>query len=183
MKKVAKIVGIIFLMLVILGIIFYTVDKNRAREGQKPIFCIRTSIYKDGGTKIYYGLGYKVIAFNKLEGYNEIKVGPWSMQYEDFKEEYEKEPIYVEITGYDIESKLVIRGEDILNLLKSLKYTGEVCDGIVKYTIKLEDGTTYYIKSDCNGVVKDGKQAEISNVGLEILEDIIESNKNVEQTN
>lgn len=171
---------IILTIIIVLALLFFIIDYNRVQRQEKPIFCIRTSIYKDGGTKVYYGLGYKVIAFNQLEGYNEIKIGPWSMQYEDFKEEYDKEPIYVEITGYDIESKLIIRGEDILNLLKSLKYTEEVCDGIVKYTIKLEDGTTYYIKSDCNGVVKDGKQAEISNLGLEILEDIIESNKNVE---
>ena len=38
MKKVAKIVGIIFIVLIILGIIFYMVDKNRAREGQNQYF-------------------------------------------------------------------------------------------------------------------------------------------------
>lgn len=35
MKKVVKIVGIIIIVLVILGIMFYTIDKNRARENQR----------------------------------------------------------------------------------------------------------------------------------------------------
>lgn len=90
MKKVVKIVGIILMVLVVLGIIFYTIDKNRGREGQKPIFCIKIGTYKDGGTTEYIGLGYKVIDFSKNEGfvdntmnyYTKIHIGSWFMTYD-----------------------------------------------------------------------------------------------------
>ena len=53
-----------------------------------PFLAINTKTYNDGGTKEYYGLGYKVIDFNMLNGYDEIKIGSWFMKYEDFENEY-----------------------------------------------------------------------------------------------
>ena len=41
----------------------------------------------DGGTIEYFGLGYKVIDFNTLAGFDDIKIGTWSMDYNDFEEE------------------------------------------------------------------------------------------------
>lgn len=90
MKKVAKIVGMIILILVILGMIFYTVDKNRAREGKRPMFCKKIGAYLDGGTTEYIGLGYKVIAFNKMEDivdgtmnyYTRVHIGSLFMTYD-----------------------------------------------------------------------------------------------------
>ena len=47
------------------------------------MFCIPNpaGIYLDGGTIEYFGLGYKVIDFNRLSGYDEVKVGTWFMDY------------------------------------------------------------------------------------------------------
>lgn len=41
----------------------------------------------------FFGLGYKIIDFHTLGGYDEIKIGSWFMDYNDFDEErqlYEK---------------------------------------------------------------------------------------------
>lgn len=83
MKKKKKILICIIIVLLIIIII----DCIKIKNNQKPILCIITKIYRDGGTKEYYGLGYKVIVFNTVGGYNEVKIGPWSMKYEDFNDE------------------------------------------------------------------------------------------------
>ena len=87
MKKGIKIF-LIILGVIILGLIFFAVDYNRVQKQEKPIFCINYSTLRDGGTKAYIGLGYKVIDFNMLNGYNEMKIGSWFMQYEDLESEY-----------------------------------------------------------------------------------------------
>ena len=44
-------------------------DVIRVTKHQKtPVFAINTKIYKDGGSKEYTGLGYKVIKYNQLQG-------------------------------------------------------------------------------------------------------------------
>lgn len=109
MKKVVKIVGIIFVVLVILGIIFYTIDRNRAREGQKPIFCIPIGAYLDGGTVEYIGLGYKVIDFNKMEEivdntmnyYTKVHIGSWFMTYDSAYKERNNGIVTMQITDVE----------------------------------------------------------------------------------
>ncbi len=95
MKRIAKIIGIIFVLFIIIGLVFFCIDYTRVKQGEKPIFCIANpaGAYLDGGTVEYFGLGYKVIDFHQLSGYDKIKIGTWLMQYEDFAEEYEN---YVE---------------------------------------------------------------------------------------
>ena len=68
MKKAIKVILIILIILIILGTTFFLVDYARVQNKQKPIFCISNpaGTYKDGGTKEYYGLGYKIIDFNML---------------------------------------------------------------------------------------------------------------------
>ena len=89
MKKWIKVIGIILGIIVILGIIFFTIDYNRVKNQEKPIFCIQNpaGIIADGGTIEYFGLGYKVIDFHTLAGYDDIKIGNWFMDYNDFEEE------------------------------------------------------------------------------------------------
>ena len=96
MKKFLKVVGIILGIIVVLGVVFFTVDYNRVQKQEKPIFCIKNpaGIISDGGTIEYFGIGYKVIDFHTLAGYDDIKIGSWFMDYNDFEEEmkeYEKE--------------------------------------------------------------------------------------------
>lgn len=95
MKKGLRMCFSIIGVIVILGIIFFVVDYNRVQKQEKPIFCIKNPAgeISDGGTVEYFGLGYKVIDFNTLAGFDDIKIGTWSMDYNDFLEEmkaYEK---------------------------------------------------------------------------------------------
>lgn len=87
MNKKLKIFLIVLGIIFILGIVFFSIDYNRVQKQEKPIFCLNVTTYRDGGTKEYYGLGYKVIDFHTLEGFDEIKIGTWFMKYKDFEAE------------------------------------------------------------------------------------------------
>ena len=89
MKKELKILFSIIGIIFILGIVFFVVDYKRVQKQEKPIFCIQNpaGIISDGGTIEYFGLGYKVIDFHTLAGYDDIKIGSWFMDYNDFEEE------------------------------------------------------------------------------------------------
>lgn len=87
MNKKLKGILIIVGILVLLAIICFCVDYSRVKKQEKPIFCINLATYRDGGTKEYYGLGYKVIDFNRIDGYDEMKIGSWLMKYEDIANE------------------------------------------------------------------------------------------------
>ena len=89
MKKGLKILFILLGVIVVLGVIFFAIDYNRVQKQKKPIFCIQdpAGIILDGGTIEYFGIGYKVIDFHTLAGYDDIKIGTWFMDYNDFKEE------------------------------------------------------------------------------------------------
>ena len=52
-----------------------------ARYDSGPFFAINFKTYKDGGTRVYYGLGYKVINYNVTEGRKGKVVGSWFMPY------------------------------------------------------------------------------------------------------
>lgn len=95
MKKILKVVVGILGIIVVLGIVFFMVDYNRVKNQEKPIFCIQSpaGVILDGGTIEYFGLGYKVIDFHTIAGFDDIKIGTWFMDYNDFEEEikaYEK---------------------------------------------------------------------------------------------
>lgn len=100
MKKWLKISGVIvgtmLLIMIILGLIFFTIDYNRVKNNEDPKFCIKElGVIMDGGTMIYWGLGYKIIDFNTLAGYDKTKIGTWFMEYNDFNEEIkEQEKIF-----------------------------------------------------------------------------------------
>ena len=46
-----------------------------------PLFAIRTKTYNDGGTKVYHGIGYKVIRYNVKNGREGLVVGNYSLKY------------------------------------------------------------------------------------------------------
>ena len=60
MKKSVKIlIGVIIALILLWGIVF-SVDYFRCRNFQMPIFVVAGETADDGGSGIYYGLGYKV---------------------------------------------------------------------------------------------------------------------------
>ena len=80
-SKIIKILNIVFVVLIIL-MIMITVDiVSVAKYDKGPYFAFKTKTYKDGGTKVYYGLGYKVIKYNQVQGRRDKAIGFWTMPY------------------------------------------------------------------------------------------------------
>lgn len=80
-KKIKKVINIVFIVMVVC-LTMITIDIvciTRFQVG--PLFAIRTNVYADGGSKVYYGLGYKVIKYHQTEGKQGTKVGLWTMPY------------------------------------------------------------------------------------------------------
>ena len=178
MRKGIKVALIILGVIIILGLIFFAIDYNRVKNGEKPIFCINTATANDGGTKEYLGLGYKVIDFNRLDGYDEVKIGTWSMKYEDFENEYNANANVI-VNGYDNIPSITITGEDaiiIKQILNEFTYNGELCDGIYSYEITINDEEHYKVKRDCMAIERENKQTKITKIVLESIENIIENN-------
>lgn len=98
MKRIGIKIGIILVVFFILLLSFFLIDAARIKKQEKPLFCIEKQIANDGGTVIFWGLGYKVIAFHRIVDSNEeppiyyekMEIGTWAMQYEDFEQDYQE---------------------------------------------------------------------------------------------
>ena len=91
--KIFRIVLIILMILVALAVIDL-VCMSKFNKG--PFFAIPVHTYDDGGTKEYYGLGYKVIKYHQVQGRRDIEIGTWALKYN-------VEPIYTDIIDLAIE--------------------------------------------------------------------------------
>ena len=184
MKKGIKILLIILGVIIILGLTFFAVDYNRVQKQEKPIFCVKDAIANDGGTEEYLGLGYKVIDFNRYNGYDEMKIGSWFMKYEDFEDEYNYENndisnTKVVVNGYNNIPSITMIDDNaiaIKQILNGFTYDGELCNGIYSYEIIINDEEHYMVKQDCNAIEKGDKQADITEEQLNSIEEIIEKN-------
>ncbi|MBS8263921.1 hypothetical protein DYI25_05665 [Mesobacillus boroniphilus] len=64
-------------LLVIASLIMMGRDYYLAKEDKPPNFSILSNVYKDGGTKVYTGLGYKVIDYNQIDGRKDVVFVPF----------------------------------------------------------------------------------------------------------
>lgn len=90
MKKFLKLFVAIIFAIAIIGAVMFLIDCSKIKSGKTPLFAQVTGTLNDGGTIEYTGLGYKIIDFNRLNGYDETKIGLWYIKYEDYEEEYKK---------------------------------------------------------------------------------------------
>ena len=81
LKRTKLIVNIVFTIIVLLIIMVATDIICVSRFNKGPVFAIPTHTYNDGGTKEYYGLGYKVIKYHQLQGRRDKEIGKWSLKY------------------------------------------------------------------------------------------------------
>lgn len=87
----------IFYAIVILLILLSVIDIVIVTRYEKgPYFSIAVKTYDDGGTKEYYGLGYKVIKYNQVLGRKDIELGTWGLKYNI-------DPIYLDAIDLAIE--------------------------------------------------------------------------------
>ena len=82
-KKANLIINIIFSIIVIILLLSILDVYLVVNHNVGPFLAIPTSPYKDGGTREYYGLGYKVIKYHQLQGRRDTVVGSWSLKYDD----------------------------------------------------------------------------------------------------
>ena len=73
--------NIIFIIIIALGIMITADIIFITKYDKGPYFAIRTKTYEDGGTQVFYGLGYKVIKYHQEQGRRDTQVGLWTMPY------------------------------------------------------------------------------------------------------
>lgn len=87
MKKGKKIIIIVLTI----WLVFFTTDYMLYKFDKRPIFSIPIVVYKDGGTVEYYGPGYKIIKYNRLDeingesGRKDMEFGLWNLKYSEKK--------------------------------------------------------------------------------------------------
>lgn len=81
--KLSKAYKIILICIIIFFLVALITDICMLESERNPIFCIQMGAYLDGGTKVYLGFGYKIIDYNKIDGFNGYKIGTWFMQYDN----------------------------------------------------------------------------------------------------
>ncbi|MBT2682269.1 hypothetical protein [Bacillus sp. ISL-37] len=72
-------------VLVIASLIMIGRDYYLTKEDRPPNFSIQADTYKDGGTKVYLGLGYKVIDYNQLDGRKDVVFIPFYLDIFEIK--------------------------------------------------------------------------------------------------
>ena len=176
-KKINRNFTIVLLgIFLLLALIFFAIDYLRIQKQEKPIFCILKDEVNDGGTKIYLGLGYKIIDFNTLEGFDDIKIGTWFIDYNDFgkerkfEEELQKNENNIESVVFKAKIKEIRKYNEITTILiegldsNDLNYRGEYDFSVDKDTELLWNETKIELSD-----LKEGKNVLITSTG-EILE-------------
>lgn len=115
MKKILKII----ILIIIIWLILFWTDYIFIKKFDKPIFMIRTTIYEDGGTKEYYGFGYKLIKYNLIDGYKENHIGTWFMKYNPTK--YEN-PLIDVISDFKIIDKTEVCAQSLEKFYEDEEY-------------------------------------------------------------
>ena len=81
-KKIKKISTIVMIVIIVIASLVTLDIILVAKSNVGPFLAIRTKVYDDGGTKEYYGLGYKVIKYNQKVGRRDTVIGSWSLKYD-----------------------------------------------------------------------------------------------------
>ena len=87
-KKIKKISTIVMIVILVIGILVTTDILLVTKADIGPFLAINTKTYDDGGTKEYYGLGYKVIKYNQVVGRRDTVIGSWTIKYNTNPETY-----------------------------------------------------------------------------------------------
>ena len=80
-NRLSRMINVIFTLVIIILVLIAcdVLLVSKANIGPFLAFPIKT--YKDGGTKEYIGLGYKVIKYKQTQGRRDTVLGPWSLKY------------------------------------------------------------------------------------------------------
>lgn len=81
-KKLKKRFTIIMIVALVLGTLIFIDILVANYTSVGPFLAVKVKTHNDGGTKEYYGLGYKVIKYKVKDGRNTTVVGSWTLKYD-----------------------------------------------------------------------------------------------------
>ena len=81
-KKLKKKFTIIMIVALVLGTLIFIDILVANYTSVGPFLAVKVKTHNDGGTKEYYGLGYKVIKYRVKDGRNITVVGSWTLKYD-----------------------------------------------------------------------------------------------------
>ena len=143
-KKIKKISTIVMIVILVIGILVTTDILLVTKAGVGPFLAINTKTYNDGGTKEYYGLGYKVIKYNQKVGRRDTVIGSWGIKYNTNPETFTiRELAYSIINdnnnhiGEFIRLTGTISSKNNKNNTVTLKFTDDI-DGKYDLTVKAQ---------------------------------------------
>lgn len=180
-KKIKKISTIVMIVIIVIGVLVTTDVLLVSKAHIGPFLAIRTKVYNDGGTKEYYGLGYKVIKYNQKVGRRDTVTGSWGIKYNTNPETFTiRELAYSIINdnnnhiGEFIRLTGTISSKNNKNNTVTLKFTDDI-DGKYDLTVKANLLSKNIKKLNKNapisliGVIKsyDNKTLTIENVFAE----------------
>ena len=110
-KKLFTIIGIILVIILVPTIMIATDIFRVTKQKKTPIFAIVTKTHKDGGTKEYTGLGYKVIKYNQKQGRRDIEIGNWGLKYNSDILEAEAIDLAIKFTENEADSYEEYKGK------------------------------------------------------------------------
>ena len=165
-STINRLINISFIVVVVL-IMMITVDIVAvAKYETGPFFAFHTKTYKDGGTKVFTGFGYKVIKYNQIEGRKGITIGFWTMPYQveptsidilDLALEFEKDKEktankfynqYLKVTGkiksIDIDKKKVVLEYTDTDGKYTLQVVAKLTDEVIISSLKENDQVEVY---------------------------------------
>lgn len=130
----------ILVIIVIVWLIFFSVDFIRAQNQKRPIFCIGLPPFQDGGTREYLGLGYKVVKFHKIfldrsvsytglvysGAHAGTHIGTWFMDMDEVYHKYSEISynLLEEYYGFD-------KAKELKNGIENLKGKKEYCKALI----------------------------------------------------
>ena len=133
-----KIINIVF-FIIMLCLVMITVDVISVGKFNKgPYFAVKTRTYDDGGTREYYGLGYKVISYNQFQGRRDKEIGFWSLKYN-------AEPVTVQ----DVDLAIEFNKDEVATYKKYYKKFVRVVSTLKKIDKKNHKIILEYYDEDC----------------------------------
>ena len=135
-KIVFKLLNI-FIIIIIIVTIVNTIDSICVKKYNKgPFFAIPFTVYKDGGTKVYYGLGYKVIKYHQTQGRRDTQMGSWFLRYSSSPTSVEPIDLALEFRDNPNKSYKKYKGSFLKISAKLDEIDLDANEAIIKYTDK-----------------------------------------------
>lgn len=137
-----KIAKIILIVVVFIGTIVSIDIICVTRFDVGPFFSVRTKVMDDGGTKIYHGLGYKVIKYRQTGGRNDLVLGSWLLKYSTVAKDVDIVDLAIDFNSSN--------GDKYMN--QFIRVEGEVLSNTNNEVtlIYLDDGGKYTTKLVCS---------------------------------